>query len=262
MKIVAVIPAKMGAHRFPGKPLALIHGVPMVGHIYARTSLSRRVDGVYVAAHDEEIKEYIKSRGGKAVIERNTQKNAPAGVVYALPEIEKEVGGIDWVIMVQGDEPMVTPDIIDALSDAINANPDAKAINVIDDLRNEEEYYDSNIVKVVLNQQKEGMWFFRIPSERWQGKIKDMPIKKQTGVIALRKDFLVAFGQGQRLPVEKIESVDMFRLVENGVAIPTVMSSSALYSVDTEQDRKNVEIMMSTDALIPIYAETYKSKNN
>lgn len=262
MKIVAIIPERMGSQRFPGKPMKKILGIPMVAHIYERTKMSKTIDGVYVASPDQEILDYIRSHGGKGGLEKTPSINAPTTIKMALSEIEEDFGGnIDWIIMVQGDEPMIHPDAIDALVACVKNKPEIKAVNLIADLNEEKEYYDPNIVKIVLNQNGEGMWFFRIPSERWVNGLKNLPIKKQTGIIAFRKDFLMTFGEGEKMPLEKIESVDMFRMIEGGEMVPVTYSKDLLYSVDTEEDLNRVEEIMKSDPLVELYAKEYKDKN-
>lgn len=262
MKIIVVIPERMSSSRFPGKPMAKICGIPMVAHIFERSKFSGKVEGVYVATPDQEILDFIRSRGGNGGLERTTSINAPTTVKMALPEIEVLLGSrADWVIMVQGDEPMIQHEIIDDLIDCINSNPEAKTVNVVTKINKEEEYYDENIVKIVLNQKKEGMWFFRIPSERWRGKLDTLPIMKQTGIIAFSREFLMTFGIGEKKPLEKVESVDMLRVVEEGETVPVVVSRIDLYSVDTEDDLINVEKIMQKDPLLKIYESKYQGQN-
>lgn len=259
MNIVAIIPERMASARYPGKPMVKILGIPMVAHIYARAKLAKGVEEVYVASPDQEILDYIGSHGGKGGLEPTPPVNAPTTIKMALPEIEKDFGkGIDWIIMIQGDEPMIEPETIDELAEYVRSRSEAKAVNVVVDIKEEKEYFDPNIVKIVLNQKNEGIWFFRTPSDRWKESLKTLPIKKQTGIVAFRKDFLMNFGVGDKRPFEKIESVDMFRMIEEGETVPTVLSKSMLYSVDVPSDRDLVEDLMKTDSFVELYAAEYK----
>lgn len=258
MNILVVIPERMSAKRFPGKPLAPILGVPMVGHILARSLLAKHVDGVYVASPDNEILEYVGSVGGKGGKEYDEPKNAPATVARALPDIEKDFGkSADWIIMVQGDEPMIHPDTIDGLALYVRSHPEAPAVNIIANMAVEKEIFDPNIVKIVLNEKGEGVWFFRTPTERWREDVSNLPIKKQTGIIAFRREFLLELAEGGKTPLEKIESVDMFRLIEKGGTVPTMLIDRPMYSVDTEEDRVFVEGQMKDDPFLTSYAQTY-----
>ena len=114
MNIIAIIPARMASSRFPGKPLAEINGTPMIGHVYYRCKMSPSLTDVYVATCDQEIKEYVESIGGKAVMTADTHERCTERTCEALEIIERETGRqTDIVLMVQGDEPMLEPEMID-----------------------------------------------------------------------------------------------------------------------------------------------------
>ena len=113
MRAIAIIPARMGDSRFPGKPLAKICGVPMVGHCFYRTQMCDELSGTYVATCDQEIYDYVTSIGGNVVLTKNTHERASDRTAEAMLKIESELGGkVDIVVMVQGDEPLVTPSMI------------------------------------------------------------------------------------------------------------------------------------------------------
>jgi 3-deoxy-manno-octulosonate cytidylyltransferase (CMP-KDO synthetase) len=112
--IVGLIPARMGATRFPGKPMAKICGIPMIGHVYKRSKMAKSVDLMCVATCDQEIADYINSIGGKAIMTKNTHERASDRCAEAMLSLEKELGHkIDIVVMIQGDEPLVYPEMID-----------------------------------------------------------------------------------------------------------------------------------------------------
>ena len=113
MKVIAIIPARMESSRFPGKPLKMIHGMPMIGHCYHRTKICNELIDTYVATCNKEIYDYIESIGGKAIMTKSTHERASDRTAEAMLKIEKELGfKIDVVVMVQGDEPMTTPAMI------------------------------------------------------------------------------------------------------------------------------------------------------
>ena len=114
MKVVAVIPARMASSRFPGKPMALIHGIPMIGHCYYRVSMCTALDDTYVATCDKEIYDYIESIGGKAIMTSDSHERASDRAAEAMLILEGESGVfLDILVMVQGDEPMDTPEMIE-----------------------------------------------------------------------------------------------------------------------------------------------------
>ena len=113
MKALAIIPARMNSSRFPGKPMAKIHDMPMIGHCYHRTSMCDDLTDTYVATCDSEIFDYICSIGGKAVMTSIKHERASDRAAEAMLKIEKKIKEkVDIVVMVQGDEPMVTPSMI------------------------------------------------------------------------------------------------------------------------------------------------------
>ena len=112
-KSLAIIPARMGSSRFPGKPMAKILGIPMIGHVYLRTKMCKELDEVYVATCDQEIFDYITSIGGKAVMTKDTHERCTDRVSEALLKVEQSQGQkYDTVVLVQGDEPLVTPNML------------------------------------------------------------------------------------------------------------------------------------------------------
>ena len=120
MNIIAIIPARMGSSRFPGKPLAPLHGVPMLGHVYLRTSRNARLSGVYIATCDEEIRTYARSIGAPCVMTSSAHTRASDRTAEAVEIIERTSSRpIDAVVMVQGDEPMIVPAMIDEAIDPL-----------------------------------------------------------------------------------------------------------------------------------------------
>src|SRR4030042_3802428 len=114
MYIIGIIPARMDSSRFPGKPLENINGIPMIGHVYLRSKLNKTFDDVYVATCDNQIKDYIESIGGKAIMTASTHERASDRTAEAMLKVEKKIGKkIDIVVMIQGDEPMIYPQMID-----------------------------------------------------------------------------------------------------------------------------------------------------
>jgi len=113
MKVIGVIPARMGSSRFPGKPLAKILGIPMIGHIYYRCKMAAALSDVYLATCDEEIKQYAESIGAKVVMTSDKHERASDRVAEAMTKIEKTTGQrVDIIVMIQGDEPMVMPEMV------------------------------------------------------------------------------------------------------------------------------------------------------
>ena len=254
LNIIGIIPARMASSRFPGKPLAEIRGVPMVGHVYFRSKMSNLLDDVYVATCDREIAEYIESIGGKAVMTADTHQRASDRTAEALMKIEKTTGSrFDIVVMIQGDEPMLRPESIDEALRPMLEDPSILVTNLMAPLKTSEEHDDINEVKVVVDNEDFALYFSRepIPSRRKGG--EDVSKLKQVCIIPFRRDFLLKFNELESTPLEIAESVDMMRILEHGYRVKMVPTRHHVYSVDTEQDRKKVEGLMENDDLLPLY---------
>ena len=253
MKAVAIIPARMGSSRFPGKPMANILGMPMVGHCYFRTRMCAELKGTYVATCDREIFDYVQAIGGQAVMTSDKHDRASDRAAEAMLKIEKKTGeSIDIVVMVQGDEPMITPEMITESLKPFEL-ADVNVVNLMAPIYKDTEFNDPNEVKVVVNKQNEAMYFSRepIPSKR-KGET-DGPMLKQVCIIPFRRDYLIKFNQMEETTLECIESVDMLRVLENGDTVQMVMTEKETYSVDTEEELNNVALKMKSDDLLARY---------
>lgn len=254
MKAIAILPARMGASRFPGKPLAKILGIPMIGHCYFRTRMSPGVAETYVATCDEEIAEYVRSIGGKAVMTSTRHNRATDRTAEALEKIEAESGErIDVVIMVQGDEPLILPETI-AETLRHFADPAVEIVNIMSRLRSKEKFEDKNNVKVVVDQKMDALYFSREPIPSSWKNTPDLPMYMQVGVIAFRRDVLYRFNSMPETTLEKIESVDMNRVLETGGKIRMVPTESVNIGVDTEAELNEVAEMMKGDPILSQYA--------
>lgn len=254
MNSIAIIPVRMAASRLPGKPMAKILDMPMTGHIYHRTKLATKINDVYVATCDQEIVDYVESIGGKAIMTKDTWERATERVGEATDKIEQQTGKkVDVVVMVQGDEPMIHPDTVDSMVEPFLNDKYINTVNLINKITSDEDYSNKDIVKLIHDKDGKIVWFFRQPSPYWVGKVKELPIQIQTGIIAFRRSNLTEFNNLEPTPFEKANSVDMCRFTENGYPIQTVLSDKRLFSVDTPADLELVEQKMSQDSLVKKY---------
>lgn len=254
MKVVAIIPARMGSSRFPGKPLALIHGMPMVGHCYYRTNLCEELLGTYVATCDKEIFDYVVSIGGKAVMTSHSHERATDRAAEAMLKIEDEIGEkVDIVVMVQGDEPMVTPDMISGSLKPFYNESKVNVVNMMAKIDSVAEFEDPNEVKVTVNKFGDAIYFSREPIPSRKKGVEEVPMLKQVCIIPFKRDYLLEFNKTPETVLEKIESVDMMRIIENGGTVRMVNTTQKSCSVDTETDRKKAEGMMVGDELFNLY---------
>ena len=246
MKILALIPARMGSTRFPGKPLALIDGQPMLKHVYDNVLASSLLTHVAVATCDEIIASYINSIGGNSVMTSSHHDRASDRCAEALLKLEYLHNTIyDVVIMVQGDEPMVTPSMIDESLKPLFLNPDIDVVNLYSQISSEQAD-DLNTIKVVINNNSNALYFSRqkIPSSS----SADTLFLKQVCIIPFRRNSLLEYVSLPPTPLEKLESVDMLRFLENDKVVHMVGTSEVTHAVDTPEDIAAVENMLRARA--------------
>lgn len=244
MNILALIPARMGSSRFPGKPMAEILGMPMIGHVYNNVSKANAVTMTAVATCDEVIFEYIESIGGIAVMTKNTYERASDRCAEALTKIEKSTGIVfDIVVMVQGDEPMTHPDMLDEAIKPMLADSSIMVTNLLGRIDSLEEFHDRNCIKVVCDLQSNAIYFSREPIPT-QGKSPNITMSKQVCIIPFRRDYLMKYTSLAPTPLEISESVDMMRILEHGDQIKMVPTKHQSYAVDVPDDLIRVEKLM------------------
>lgn len=256
MRIIGIIPARMESSRYPGKPLAKIHGIPMVGHCYFRSKMCALLDEVYVATCNQEVVDYIASIGGKAIMTANTHERASDRAAEAMLKAEQTSGKkTDIVVMIQGDEPMLTPEMLSQAIAPMRDDPSIQVLNLIGDITTRQEHDDPNEVKVVVDQKGNALYFSREPIPSWKKGAKSLPMKKQICIIPFRRDYLLKFNSLPQTPLEIAESVDMLRVLEHGGQVRMIPTTIESYSVDTPEDLLEVEIAMKGDQLMSQYAK-------
>lgn len=249
MDIVAILPARMGSSRFPGKPLANILGMPMIEHVYRRTSLARSLKAVYVATCDEEIRDAVERFGGSVIMTSPAHQRASDRVAEAARHIHADI-----VVMVQGDEPMLHPDMIDTAVRPFHSDASVSCVNLTARIATEAEFYDPNTIKVVMNDKGDALYFSRspIPALPASG-FSSIRAFKQVCIIPFRYDALQLYAALEPTPLEIAESIDMLRFLEHGYKVRMVETKIASHAVDTPEDLKLVEQLMSDDPLTRHY---------
>lgn len=254
MKIIGIIPARMASTRFPGKPLAKINDVPMVGHVYFRSKMSKILDEVYIATCDQEIMDYGRSIKAPCIMTSIRHERASDRTAEAMLKIEKNEGiRADIVVMIQGDEPMILPEMIDQAVQPLINDAGILVSNLMAPLLSKSEHEDPNEVKVVVDRHACALYFSREPIPSRKKGVNDVPMFKQVCIIPFRRDFLLKFNEMETTPLECIESVDMLRVLEHGFKVRMIRSGARTYSVDTPDDLNRVQGLMINDHLIPKY---------
>lgn len=254
MNIVAIIPARMGSSRYPGKPLADILGMPMLGHVALRTAMSKSLSATYIATCDQEIVDFAKTIGIPAIMTADTHNRCTDRTAEAVLKVEQETGKkIDIVVMVQGDEPMTVPEMIDAAVGPMLTDSSVNVVNLMADIPTLEDFENPNEVKVVVNLKNEALYFSREPVPSRKKGVDKVPMKKQVCIIPFRRDYLMYYNTLPETPLEIIESVDMMRILEHGDKVHMVPTNAKTLSVDTPDDRVAVEAAMRDDPLLKQY---------
>ena len=248
MSTIALIPARMGSSRFPGKPMAPILGKPMIEHVFERVSGHSLIDEVVVATCDAEIFDHISAIGGRAAMTSDRHERASDRCAEALLAVEAELGHqFEIALMVQGDEPMITHQMLTEALEPMAADPTIKVLNLLGRIDTEEEFVDPNSIKVVVDRELRAVYMSRrpIPTRAVPGQDD---IFKQVCIIPFRRDFLIEYTKLDPTPLEIHESIDMLRVIEHGMHVhmaPTVGFSQA---VDTPADLEKVEELMRRGA--------------
>ncbi len=248
-KIICIIPARMGSYRFPTKPFVDICGKPMIEHVYKRAALTEFLDGVYVATPNEEIKERVEAFGGEVIMTSDSHRRASERVAEAAMILGNDA---DIVVNLQGDEPLVNPDMIKL---AVTPLLEDKTISCVNLARKVDQSYaeDKNEVKVVCNRNSDAMYFSREPiPSKWLGD-KKFPVAVEVCIMPFTRESLQLYTELEMTPLEDIESIDMLRWLEHGYKVRIVDSPYETYSVDVPEDVANVERIMAGDSLLSKY---------
>jgi len=239
MKTIGVIPARWASTRFEGKVLAAIGGKPMIQHVWERSSKSELLDDLVIACDDERVRKAAEQFGAKAVL---TSKDHPSGT-DRIAEAAESLDG-DIIVNIQGDEPLIRHEVIDALIKALTDAPSCSMGTVIKVLEPGKELKDPNVVKVVVDGEMNALYFSRsvIPHDR-DGD-SEVVYYKHLGLYAYRRDFLLGYKNLPKSNLEKAEHLEQLRALEFGYKIKTVVTDIDTIGVDTPADLKLVEKML------------------
>jgi len=252
MKIVVGIPARMGSTRFPGKPLCDILGKTMIEHCYRRCALSKYATDLFVATCDNEIQQVVENFDGTVIMtDQNIQR---PGLRVASAAEMLDLDDDDIVVVVQGDEPLVHPDMIDLAIKPLLDEKDVYVSNLIAEL-SEAEWKDPGEIKVVCDLDMNALYMSRAPMPSIDHEEQRTTWYKQVCIMPFRWHFMKKFNHElEPTPLELQESIEMNRAIQHGYKVRMVPSPYISKSVDTELDRVQAEQMMVAD---PIYS-TYK----
>lgn len=243
MKIVGVIPARYGSTRFPGKPLVSLKGRPLIQWTIEGAQKSKLLSEVIVATDDERIRAAAEAVGCKVVM---TESDLPSGSDRIHAAI-KDVA-CDVVVNIQGDEPLVTGDLVDRLAQVFLDDPGMDMATLAHPI-SEEELQSLNSVKVVLNCRDEALYFSRYPMPYSRLKASDLGnyqgCLKHIGMYAYSKNFLKTFCEAPQALIEQAESLEQLRALYLGAKIKVLRVQEASLGVDTPEDLVRLEKILS-----------------
>jgi len=247
-KIIGVIPARMGSGRFPGKPLFKIAGMPMLEHVWHRAKMYKKWDELLIATCDSEIKDFADSKNIPCVMTSNKHERALDRVAEAIENSNFQVDANDIVLNVQGDEPMMRPDMIDATVKPMSDDLRVKGVVLSMPIVDEEQFNDPNTLKIIHNIKGDILYTSRAPIPYCKEWSINIGAKRIYGIFGFRWDFLKKFTKIPESPLEIVEACDSNRLYDNGltqrVAFYPYVDS---FAVDIPEDAKKVEVYLKDD---------------
>ncbi len=251
MKIVGIVPARMAASRFPGKPLHPILGRPMLDHVFCRARMFSEWDELVLATCDTEIAEFAVAKGYPAVMTGSHHTRALDRVAEAATKLATQLGDDDIVVCVQGDEPMMVPNMIDAVVAPLKESPDIPCTVLAMHIVEEGIWRNPDTVKIIHNDRGEVLYTSRTPVPHCKESFSmELGARRIYGIFAFRWKYLQAFTNHQETRLEKLEACDSNRILDMPfrqyiAPYPFVKS----YSVDSPDDIALVETHMQLDPL-------------
>ena len=237
-----VIPARWGSSRFPGKPLAPIAGVSLIQRVYERAARSQRADAIYVATDDDRILGHVMEFGGKVVRPEGDFQSGTDRIAAALPLIEDlESARFEIILNVQGDEPLIDIAAVDGLIDVLRSGMSPMA-TLAAPFESDDEYHSRDVVKVVSDVDGRALYFSRAALGS-----RDTALR-HVGVYAYRREALERFVSLPPSPLERAESLEQLRALQNGIGIAVIRTGRAHLGVDRPEDVARVEAALAASA--------------
>ena len=254
-KVIGMIPSRMNSTRFPGKALALILGKPMIYWVYKSASKVKMLDEIFVATSDKEIEECCKKYNIPCICNKTNETTAAQKIAIESDNLDGDI-----YINIQGDEPLIDPGAIESIIDTMLNDESLEYVGLKSKITNEEEFYDRNVVKVVVDNNNFAMYFSRspIPYEFECGKAY-----RVMGLYGYTKEFLQNFKNSEKSDLEKLEhGIEMLRVMEKGHKIKLIDTDYKSIGVDLKKHIKEVEKIMLENGKYGEYTDLYDENKN
>ncbi len=240
MKILGIIPARYESKRFPGKVLADIQGKSMVQRVYEQAIMSNYLDKVVIATEDDKVVTHVQGFGGEVLL---TGTNHASGTDRCFEALERQTESYDYVVNIQGDEPFINPGQIDQLAGLLDGT--VELATLIKKITTADELFNSSEVKTVFNNEMEALYFSRQPIPYYRNAaeldwLQQQDYYKHIGIYAYRADILKQISNLPVSKLEKAESLEQLRWLENGLKIKLAFTEYESVCIDTKEDLAKV----------------------
>lgn len=240
MKILGIIPARYASTRFPAKPLADLGGKSVIERVYTQSKKCKSLNRVIIATDHSKIFEHVSQFGGEVCM---TSENHASGTDRCYEVLAKQKESFDYVINIQGDEPFIEPQQITLLASLLDGT--TQLATLVKRLEIQEQVLNPNIVKAIFNKQNEALYFSRLPIPYWRGKesewVKQHTYYKHIGLYAYRTDVLKNITQLPVSALERAESLEQLRWLENGFKIKVAETTLETIGIDTPEDLEHAK---------------------
>ncbi len=240
-KVLGVIPARWHSSRFPGKPLVDIGGKPMIQHVYERACEAKLIDDVVIATDDERIEHAVAGFGGIALMTGSDISTGTDRVAEVAKRYQHDI-----ILNIQGDEPLITPGMLDDLVGALLENPNIPVATPVKPITAYDELIDTTFARIVMTKDRNILYFTRsvIPFARDVARqpewIENHAYYRHVGIYCFRREFLLRFVEMEQSSLEIAERLEQLRILENGYPIRGVLTTYTPHSVDTPEDLETV----------------------
>ncbi len=242
--VYCFIPARWASTRFPGKPLHPLAGKPLIQHVWERCQECAKLDRVIIATDDARIEEAARAFGAEVCLTRDDHPTGSDRIAEAAAQYD----ACTHVVNVQGDEPLIDPGLVDRLADRLRANPDLPMVTAANPLTDEQDIANPNIVKVVLNNRGEALYFSRSVIPHGRNRHPGTTWLRHQGIYGYSKAFLLQYVRWDSSPLEVTEQLEQLRALENGATIAVVITEDDAVGVDTPEQADEAARLLAEKA--------------